>query len=48
MAFKAVHDYPGRFAIMGSLPLDDPGSRGKIAGWRAWLSAARCFWAASS
>ena len=34
MAFKAVRDYPGRFAIMGSLPLDDPGSRGLIAGWR--------------
>ena len=34
MAFKAVQDYPGRFAIMGALPLDDPGSRGAIAGWR--------------
>ena len=34
MAFKAVRDYPGRFAIMGSLPLDDPASRGLIAGWR--------------
>ena len=34
MAFKAVKDYPGRFAIMGSLPLDDPASRGKIAAWR--------------
>lgn len=34
MAFKAVGDYPGRFAIMGSLPLDDPGSRAQIAGWR--------------
>ena len=31
MAFKAVKDYPGRFAIMGSLPLEDPASRGKIA-----------------
>src|SRR5262249_47561422 len=27
-------DYPGRFAIMGSLPLDQPGSRARIAGWR--------------
>ena len=34
MAFKAVRDYPGRFAIMGSLPLDQPGSRALIAGWR--------------
>lgn len=34
MAFQAVRDYPGRFAIMGSLPLDDPGSRALIAGWR--------------
>jgi predicted TIM-barrel fold metal-dependent hydrolase len=33
MAFKAVRDYPGRFAVMGSLPLEDPGSRAKIAGW---------------
>ena len=24
MAFRAVRDYPGRFAIMGALPLDDP------------------------
>ena len=34
-ALKAVRDYPGRFAIMGSLPLDKPESRDKIAGWRA-------------
>lgn len=34
MAFKAVKDYPGRFAIMGSLPLEDPASRGRIAKWR--------------
>lgn len=34
MAFAAVKDYPGRFAIMGSLPLDDPASRGKIADWK--------------
>ena len=34
MAFKAVQDYPGRFAIMGSLPLDKPDSRARIAGWR--------------
>lgn len=34
MAFKAVRDYPGRFAIMGSLPLDDPASRDHIATWR--------------
>ena len=34
MAFQAVRDYPGRFAIMGSLPLDDPNSRARIATWR--------------
>ena len=34
MAFKAVRDYPGRFAIMGSLPLDQPSSPARIAGWR--------------
>jgi predicted TIM-barrel fold metal-dependent hydrolase len=34
MAFKAVRDYPGRFAILGSTPLDRPESRGLIAGWR--------------
>ena len=34
MAFAAVHDYPGRFAVMGSLPLDDPGSRTRIGEWR--------------
>jgi predicted TIM-barrel fold metal-dependent hydrolase len=34
MAFKAVRDYPGRFAIMGSLPLEQPSSPGRIAGWR--------------
>ncbi len=34
MAFKAVRDYPNRFAILGSLPLDDPASRERIAAWR--------------
>jgi predicted TIM-barrel fold metal-dependent hydrolase len=34
MAFKAVQNYPGRFAIMGSLPLDKSDSRARIAGWR--------------
>src|SRR3981189_1972198 len=34
MAFAAVRRYPGRFAIMGALPLDDPGSRARIATWR--------------
>lgn len=34
MAFKAVADYPSRFAIMGSLPLEDPASRSKIVRWR--------------
>src|ERR1700733_5125376 len=34
MAFGAVRDYPGRFAIMGSVPLDRPESRDRIAAWR--------------
>src|SRR5271155_4406510 len=34
MAFAAVRNYPGRFAIMGSAPLDQPESRGRIAHWR--------------
>jgi predicted TIM-barrel fold metal-dependent hydrolase len=34
MAFKAVRDYPGRFAIMGALPLDKPETRDRIASWR--------------
>ena len=34
MAFAAVRDYPGRFAILGSLPLEDASSRARIAGWR--------------
>jgi predicted TIM-barrel fold metal-dependent hydrolase len=34
MAFQAVDDYPGRFAIMGSLPLDAPESCHRIASWR--------------
>jgi predicted TIM-barrel fold metal-dependent hydrolase len=34
MASTAVRKYPGRFAIMGSLPLDRPESRERIATWR--------------
>ncbi|HTV90485.1 MAG TPA: amidohydrolase family protein [Stellaceae bacterium] len=34
MASAAVAGYPGRFAIMGSLPLDRPQSRERIADWR--------------
>ncbi len=34
MAFEKVDNYPGRFAIMGSLPLDDPSSLEQIASWR--------------
>jgi predicted TIM-barrel fold metal-dependent hydrolase len=34
LAFAAVRDYPGRFAILGSLPLDRPDSRDRIARWR--------------
>lgn len=35
MALKAVRDYPGRFAILGSLKLDDPESAARIASWRS-------------
>ncbi|MEM7190322.1 MAG: amidohydrolase family protein [Pseudomonadota bacterium] len=34
MAAKAVADHPDRFAILGSLDLDDPASRERLAGWR--------------
>ena len=34
LAFHAVQDHPGRFAILGELPLDDPSSRSRIATWR--------------
>ena len=34
MAFKAVRDYPGRFAILGALPLDEQASRERVATWR--------------
>src|SRR5262249_98074 len=34
LALQAVKDYPGRFAIMGALPLGDPASRERIATWR--------------
>jgi predicted TIM-barrel fold metal-dependent hydrolase len=34
MAFKAVRDYPNRFAILGSVKLEDPASRDRIATWR--------------
>lgn len=35
MAFAAVRNYPGRFAIMGALPLDRPESRAQVASWRS-------------
>jgi predicted TIM-barrel fold metal-dependent hydrolase len=34
LALRAVRDYPGRFAIMGALPLDKPESRQRVATWR--------------
>jgi predicted TIM-barrel fold metal-dependent hydrolase len=34
LALGAVKNYPGRFAIMGSVPFDPPKSRGRIASWR--------------
>ncbi len=35
MAFAAVRTYPGRFAIMGALPLDRPENRAQVANWRS-------------
>ena len=34
LAIGGVKNYPGRFAIMGSVPFDPPKSRGRIASWR--------------
>jgi predicted TIM-barrel fold metal-dependent hydrolase len=34
MALTAARNFPGRFAIMGALPLDRPESRARIATWR--------------
>jgi predicted TIM-barrel fold metal-dependent hydrolase len=34
MAFKAVQNYPGRFAIIDAVRLDRPESRVRIASWR--------------
>ena len=34
LALAAVRDYPGRFAILGSLPLEDPAAAAQIATWR--------------
>src|SRR5207302_10883811 len=34
MPLAAVRNYPGRFAIMGALPLDKPESRDRVAAWR--------------
>jgi hypothetical protein len=35
MAFKAVRDFPGRFAILGSFPLNQPDKRGLVEKWRS-------------
>lgn len=34
MAFKAVQEHPGRFAILGALPIEDSASRSLVATWR--------------
>src|SRR3989442_7594427 len=34
MALKAVRDYPGRFAILGSFPLNQPDQRALVDSWR--------------
>jgi predicted TIM-barrel fold metal-dependent hydrolase len=35
MAFAAVRNYPGRFAIMGAFPLDQPENRSLVTSWRS-------------
>ena len=35
MAFAAVRDYPGRFAIMGSFPFDQLENRSRVASWKS-------------
>ncbi len=35
LSADAVRDYPGRFAILGGLPLDDGDAPAKVARWRA-------------
>ena len=35
MALKAVRDYPGRFAILGSFPLNQPDKRAPVDSWRS-------------
>src|SRR5262245_34519795 len=35
MAFKAVRDFPGRFAILGALPLSSPDKRALVETWRS-------------
>src|SRR5262252_10235549 len=34
MALRAVRDYPGRFAILGSFPLNQPDKRALVETWR--------------
>ncbi len=35
MAFKAVRDFPGRFAILGAFPLGQPDKRALVETWRS-------------
>ena len=35
MAFKAVRDFPGRFAILGAFPLNQPDKRALVDTWRS-------------
>jgi len=35
MAIAAVRHYPGRFAIMGAFPLDQPEHRSRVASWKS-------------
>src|SRR6202795_2696947 len=35
MAFKAVRDFPGHFAILGAFPLSQPANRALVETWRS-------------
>src|SRR5262245_24216958 len=35
MAFKAVRDFPGRFAILGAFPLSSPDKLARVEKWRS-------------
>ena len=44
MAFKAVRDFPGRFAILGSFPLNQPDKRALVEKCGGLRAAQQIFW----